>query len=152
MGGGPSEVDNPHFQRRGRIDGVHARAPRRFCALILAGALSLAGCFGGQTVVQTPARLEVVGTITGERTDDTECLWLIDSGAFTWHLVPPAGWTVTYDPVRLHDASGHQVAAEGDRVRVSGPAGYGETDCSDLPPLVADELVVINEPESQPPR
>jgi hypothetical protein len=113
------------------------------CGLILATVILASGC-AGETIMQGPAQVELLGTLAGERIQSRECLLLIDSANVKWHLVVPAGWTVRFEPVRVIDPDGSLVAEDGDRVEVRGPSVTGDTSCSPMPAFAADEIIPLD--------
>ena len=105
--------------------------------------LLLVGCVPGYPVEETypePAELTVIGTLAGVRSQAEECVWLIDRARTKFHLVLPAGWSVTYGPVRLTDPAGVLFARDGDLLRVSGPTVVGESACSSQPPFIVERI------------
>jgi hypothetical protein len=84
--------------------------------------------------------LTVTGTLAGERTQERECVWLIDLAGTKFDLVLPTGWSVAYGPIRLTDPSGRILAEDGDALRVSGPTVFGESMCSSGTPFIVEHI------------
>ena len=93
-------------------------------------ALSVVGCVAGYTVEQTPRPLTLEGTLDGGRVDGFDCVWLVTPTGARTDVMYPEGWEPLSNPVRLADPSGNVVARFGDRVRVTGPEGIGESVCA----------------------
>ena len=105
--------------------------------------LLLFGCGPGYAVTETyPEQVELtlVGTLAGERTQEQECVWLIDRARTKFHLVLPGGWTVAYNPVRLIDPEGRTIAEDGDTLTAFGPTVIGETMCAAGPPFIVERI------------
>jgi hypothetical protein len=115
---------------------------RRLASLVLA-ILVLVGCGSGHTEERTypdQVGLTVTGTLAGERTQEHECVWLIDQTGKKFDLVLPTGWWVAYRPVRLTDPGGKLFAQDGDTLTVSGPSVFGETMCASGPPFIVEQI------------
>jgi hypothetical protein len=105
--------------------------------------LSLLGCGSGYTETRTypeQVGLTVTGILAGERTQEHECVWLVDAAGKKFDLMLPTGWSVAYKPVRLSDPDGKLFATDGDTLTVSGPSVFGETLCASGPPFVVEQI------------
>jgi hypothetical protein len=110
--------------------------------------MTILSCGGGETIVYGPAQIQLIGTLSGERSQSSECLWLTEPNGVRWHLVPPPTWTVKFSPTRLFDPEGSLVAREGDLIRAEGPSAVGESTCSSEPPFPAETIDRIQEQPS----
>lgn len=100
---------------------------------------------GGQTVEESHAQHEVIGTLEEGRAGQDSCEWLVEASGRQWVVFWPDGWELLTRPVRLLDPSGAIVAQRGDRVRVAGPAdAIGDSICGhDV--FSADTVTVIGD-------
>lgn len=102
---------------------------------------SVVGCGWGYTVEQNPRQLTVEGTLDGGRVDGFDCVWLVRPTGAHIDVKYPDGWESISNPTRLTDPSGAVVAGSGDRVRVTGPEGIGESVCA--PEVFVAETVQV---------
>ena len=92
---------------------------RVLLALVLAALAT--GCVDRGTSLSTGPKVETLtGFLSGKAGSAVSCAWLQDSNGRRVEVFWPDRWSVEFEPVRLLDEQGHEIAQEGDAVSVTG--------------------------------
>lgn len=102
-------------------------------------ALALLAACGGADDGGT-GTTELTGTLGGDASLEGGCAWVAVDGQ-RYEVLWPEGYEIAFDPLRLLDPSGSQVAAEGDQVTVAGAPAEGMASTCQVGPLFrADQM------------